>query len=90
MLKLSEPELREFGIRGYVILRNVISASMLEAASAAIDHLVDEQPPPIDYVGHHFYWLSTLDGGPLSALFYDTPLLLEYDAVRAALDRQTA
>jgi phytanoyl-CoA dioxygenase PhyH len=74
MLNLTEPELREFGIRGYVIIRNVIPPDILAAASTAIDRLVDEQPPPEGYVGHHFYWLSTLDGGPLAALFYDTPV----------------
>src|SRR5262245_34797186 len=74
MLKLSEPELREFGIRGYVVVRDVIPPDILAAASRAIEHLVDEQPPPEGHVGHHFYWLSPSDGGPLPALFYDTPL----------------
>jgi ectoine hydroxylase-related dioxygenase (phytanoyl-CoA dioxygenase family) len=74
MWELSEPELREFGIRGYVIIRDVIPADILAAASTAIDHLIDEQPPPDGHVGQHFYWLSTLEGGPLPALFYDTPL----------------
>jgi hypothetical protein len=74
MLKLSEPELREFGARGYVMVRDVIPPAILAAAATAIDRLVDEQPPPEGHVGHHFYWLSTLDGGPLPALFCDTPL----------------
>ena len=74
MLKLSEPELREFGIRGYVVVRDVIPPAILAAASTAIDHLVNEQPPPEGHVGHHFYWLSTLAGGPLPTLFSDTPL----------------
>lgn len=74
MLELSESELREFGIRGYVILRDVIPPATLSAASTAIDRLIDEQPPPKAHVGHHFYWLSSLDGGPLPGLFYDTPL----------------
>src|SRR3954468_12119709 len=74
MLKLSESELREFGIREYVNVRDVIPPDMLAAASKAIDDLVDEQPPPDAHVGHHFYWLSTLDGGPLPALFNDTPV----------------
>jgi hypothetical protein len=74
MLSLSKRELREFGIRGYVILRNVIPPATLTAASMEIDRLVHDQPPPTDYVGHHFYWLSTLDGGPLTALFNNTPL----------------
>ena len=74
MLKLSEPELREFGIRGYVVVRDVISPDMLAAASRAIDRLIEEQPPPEGYVGHHFYSPSRFDGGPLPALFYDTPV----------------
>jgi hypothetical protein len=74
MLKLSESELCEFGVRGYVMFRNVIPPATLTAASSAIDRLVAEQPPPQNYVGHHHYWLSTLDGGPLPALFNDTPL----------------
>jgi Phytanoyl-CoA dioxygenase (PhyH) len=74
MLKLSDAELQEFGIRGYVIVRNVIPASILTAASTAIDTLIHEQPPPENHVGPHFYWLSTLEGGPLPALFYDTPV----------------
>jgi hypothetical protein len=74
MLELSESELREFGIRGYLILRNVIPQAILAAASTAIDRLIDEQPPSEGHVGQHFYWLSTLDRGPLPALFYDTPV----------------
>jgi hypothetical protein len=54
MWKLSEPELREFGIQGYVVVRDVISPAILTAASRAIERLVDEQPPPEGYVGPHF------------------------------------
>jgi hypothetical protein len=74
MLRLSKRELREFGVRGYVVLRNAIPAAHLKAASMEIDRLVNDQPPPTDYVGHHFYWISTLDGGPLPALFNETPV----------------
>jgi len=74
MLKLSAAELREFAIRGYVIVRNIIPATILADASTTIDNLIDEQPPPDGYVGHHFYWLSTVADGPLPALFYDTPV----------------
>lgn len=74
MLKLSETELREFGINGYVVVRNVIPPDILATAASEINRLIDEQPPPDGYVGHHFYWLSSLDGGPLPALFYDTPV----------------
>ena len=74
MLKLSEAELREFGVRGYVVVRDVIPPAILAAASTAIDRLVDEQPPPNGYVGHHFYWLEPRAGDPLTALFYDTPV----------------
>jgi ectoine hydroxylase-related dioxygenase (phytanoyl-CoA dioxygenase family) len=72
MLKLSDRELREFGTRGYVIVRNVIPTATLTAASTEIDRLIRDQPPPAGYAGHHFYWLSTLAGGPLAALFNDT------------------
>ena len=54
------------------MVRNVIPPPILATASAAIDRLLEEQPPPQGHVGHHFYWLSTLAGGPLPALFYDT------------------
>src|SRR5262249_46637148 len=74
MWKLSESEQREFGIRGYVVIRDVIPPAILAEASRAIERLVDEQPPPEGHVGHHFYWLSSHDDGPLPALFYDTPL----------------
>ena len=74
MLSLSKRELREFGIRGYLILRNVIPPATLTAVSMEIDRLVNDQPPPTDHAGQHFYWLSTLDGGPLAALFNKTPL----------------
>jgi hypothetical protein len=52
MWKLSEPELREFGIHGYVVVRDVIPPAILAAASRAIERLVDEQPPPEGHVGH--------------------------------------
>jgi hypothetical protein len=93
MLKLSEAELREFGLRGYVIVRNVIPPAVLAAASSAIDDLIAEQPPPENHVGPHFYWLSTLDGGPLPALFHDTPVhslaesLIEPGEIEIAFDQ---
>jgi hypothetical protein len=93
MLKLSEHELREFGIRGYVIIRNVIPPDVLAAASSAIDGLINEQPPPENHVGPHFYWLSTLDGGPFAELFYDTPVrslaqsLIEPGEIEIAFDQ---
>src|SRR5262245_6040005 len=74
MWKLSESELREFGAHGYVVVRDVIPPDILAAASSAIERLIDEQPPPEGHVGNHFYWLSSTDGGPLPALFYNTPL----------------
>ena len=44
MLSLSNRELREFGIRGYVVIRNVIPPAILRAASMEIDRLVNDQP----------------------------------------------
>jgi hypothetical protein len=93
MLRLSEAEVREFGIRGYVIVRNIIPPDVLAAASSAIDNLIAEQPPPENHVGQHFYWLSTLDGGPFSELFYDTPVrslaqsLVEPGEIEIAFDQ---
>ena len=93
MLELSESELREFGIRGYVILRDVIPPATLAAASTAIDRLIAERPPPEGHVGHHFFGLSTLDGDPLPGLFYDTPLhsiaqsLIDPGAIEIAFDQ---
>ena len=47
MLRLSDSELREFGVHGYVVARDVIPSAVLAAASEAIDLLIDEQPPPL-------------------------------------------
>jgi len=44
MLSLSNRELREFGIRGYVVIRNVIPPAILTTASMEIDRLVNDQP----------------------------------------------
>jgi len=93
MLKLSKAQLQEFGIRGYVIVRNIIPSNVLTAASTTIDGLIDQQPPPKNHVGQHFYWLSTLAGGPLPALFYNTPVrnlarsLIEPGEIEIAFDQ---
>jgi hypothetical protein len=42
MLKLSDSELREFGVHGYVVVRDVISSAVLAAASEVIERLIDE------------------------------------------------
>jgi len=73
-MKLSESDLREFGARGYIVVRNVIPRDALVAASTTIDRLIEESPPPAGHVGHHFYWETASHGGPLPGLFYDTPL----------------
>jgi hypothetical protein len=73
-MELTESALREFGERGYILLRDVIPPDALAAASAEIDRLVAGSPPPPGHVGHHFYWVSPVVDGPLAGLFRDTPL----------------
>jgi hypothetical protein len=59
-MRLSEEQLREFGERGYVVVRGVIPAAALAAANAAIDRLVAESPPRPGHTGQLFYWVDRL------------------------------
>jgi len=93
MLNLSDRELREFGTRGYVIVRNVIPPANLTAASTEIDRLIREQASASCYVGHHFLWLSTRDGGRYRRSSNDTSVrslaesLIDPGAIEIAFDQ---
>ena len=62
-MQLSDAQLREFGEHGYVVVPNVIPREILDATNAAIDRLLEEDPPAAGAVGRYFYWVSGLSVG---------------------------
>jgi hypothetical protein len=71
--ELSDEQLRSFAERGYTVVPSVLSPPLSNAALAAIDRLVDRNPPPKDQRGFHFYWLDDLTHtDPFLALLMDS------------------
>jgi hypothetical protein len=74
MLPLSDDQLRAFAERGYIVIGNVIPQALLSAAMRYIDGLIEQEPPPLDRRGFHFYWRNALTpSDPLLCLVTDSP-----------------
>jgi Phytanoyl-CoA dioxygenase (PhyH) len=66
---VSEDQLRAFAERGYVVIPNVVSQSLIGGAMQQIDRMIERAPPPADHRGYHFYWEEpSSDTNPLTAL----------------------
>jgi Phytanoyl-CoA dioxygenase (PhyH) len=73
MSPLSDDQLRSFAERGSVVIPNVIPQPLVEAAMQRIDRLVEQNPPPADRRGFHFYWeQDPADTDPLVALLQES------------------
>jgi hypothetical protein len=73
MPPLSDDQLRTFAERGSVVIPNVVPQPLIEAAMQRIDRLVEQNPPPADRRGFHFYWESNPAGtDPLVALLQNS------------------
>jgi hypothetical protein len=55
---LAADELVGFANDGYLVVSGVVPDHLLSAADAEIDHLIQQEPPPTDKVGPHFYFCS--------------------------------
>jgi Phytanoyl-CoA dioxygenase (PhyH) len=65
----SRDQLRAFAERGYVVIPNVVSRSLIDGAMQQIDRLMEQAPPPADHRGFHFYWEQpSRDTDPPTAL----------------------
>ena len=73
MSSLNDDQLRRFAERGSVVIPNVVPTPLVEAAMQQIDRLVEQNPPPADRRGFHFYWEQNLaDTDPLVALLQES------------------
>ena len=74
MIPLSDDQLRAFAERGYVVIGSVIQRELISAAMLHIDGLIEQEPPPPDRRGFHFYWQNALTpSDPLRSLLTDSP-----------------
>jgi hypothetical protein len=66
---ISEDQLCAFAERGYIVIPNAVSRSLVNGAMQRIDRMVEQAPPPSGHRGFHFYWEQcTSDTDPLIAL----------------------
>src|SRR5215470_10057986 len=66
---ISAAELRAFAERGYIVIPNVVSLSLIGGAMQQIDRMIEQAPPPSGHRGFHFYWEQcSSDTDPLTAL----------------------
>src|ERR1700732_4233080 len=73
MSPLNDDHLRRFAERGSVVIPNVVPPKLVEAAMQRIDRLAEQNPPPADRRGFHFYWeQNPADTDPLVALLQET------------------
>lgn len=73
MSPLNDDQLRRFAERGSVVIPNVVPPTLVEAAMQQIDRLVEQNPPPADRRGFHFYWeQNPADTDPLVALLQES------------------
>jgi hypothetical protein len=92
-------QLREFGERGYFVVPDVVDERFLAAADDEIDALVTADPPPLDTVGKHFWFLppeqlpaaraALIESGALAIaeeLTPPEPLALILDHIQIALN----
>ncbi len=62
-MALTEHDLVEFGLSGYLVLPRVVPPDAVARANDEVDRIVAASPPPNGYVGQHFYW-PTSEGSP--------------------------
>jgi hypothetical protein len=63
---VSKDQLRAFGERGYAVIPNVVSRSLV---GGAMQRMVEQIPPPSGHHGYHFYWEQpSSDTDPLMAV----------------------
>jgi hypothetical protein len=70
-MALSEQQLVEFGLKGYLILPQVVPPDGVAKANEEVDRIVAASPPPQGHVGQHFYWPTTEESPSLYELVRD-------------------
>jgi Phytanoyl-CoA dioxygenase (PhyH) len=71
-MAISEEQLVEFGLRGYLLLRHVVPPDAVARANDEVDRIVAASPPPDGYVGHHFYWPTAGESPTLHELVHES------------------
>jgi ectoine hydroxylase-related dioxygenase (phytanoyl-CoA dioxygenase family) len=69
MTPLTNDPMRSFAKRGFIVVPNVVTGQLIDAAMREIDGMIERDPPPQDKRGYHFYWPGGLAAtNPLVAL----------------------
>ena len=70
---ISPDQMRSFAERGYVVLPDAVPKSLIEGARQRVADLIEQNPPPHQRRGFHFYWESQLpDADPLMAALWES------------------
>ena len=73
MAALTKAQLRKFAQRGFLVVPGVVHDDLRDAAAREIDRMMEQEPPPADRRGFHFYWVNDLARpNPLLALIVDS------------------
>ena len=74
MIRLDDEQVCAFVQRGWTVVPRIVSKALQAAAHRRIDALLDEQPPPQDRRGFHFYWIDDpADDDPLLQVLTRSP-----------------
>ena len=73
MRMLARGQLDEFAERGFLVLPQVVPAEVMAAASAAIDELIEHDPPGPEVRGPYNYFLHGRQAPALAALLARSP-----------------
>jgi hypothetical protein len=68
-MELTERQLVEFGLRGYLLLPRVVPPDGVATANDEVDRIVAASPPPPGHVGQHFYWPTSVESPRLFGLY---------------------
>jgi ectoine hydroxylase-related dioxygenase (phytanoyl-CoA dioxygenase family) len=72
---LDRQQKQAFAEQGYVVVPQLVSRPLLEAARREIESRMAQEPPPAGHLGPHMYFLMEPFPDSLRALLFDTPAL---------------
>lgn len=64
---------RQFAERGYVLVPQAASSTLIEGALRDVDDLIARKPPPADVRGPHFYWPKIAPQEGLHRILVESP-----------------
>jgi ectoine hydroxylase-related dioxygenase (phytanoyl-CoA dioxygenase family) len=73
MTAVRTEHLQSFAERGYVVVPDVVAPHLVASAMSEIDRMIDQDPPPPEKRGFHFYWVDDIAASnPLLALLTES------------------